>query len=78
MIDISIDNNKNILTADDARKILGVGKTTIYRLLAEKQIQHFYIGKAIRIPKSALIEFIQNSCYNEDATRQSVLPDGSV
>ncbi|MPM08403.1 hypothetical protein SDC9_54715 [bioreactor metagenome] len=69
MTDISLDNINNILTVEDARKELKVGRTTMYKLIVDNKIKHFHIGKAIRIPKSSLIEFVQSSCYNVEATR---------
>lgn len=59
----------DILTPAETAKVLHIGRTTMYRLLKEKQIKSFQIGRKILIPKKYLQEFIANSaevCYNSD------------
>ena len=47
-----------LLTVDEARKRLSVGRTVLYRLLADSSIRSIMIGKSRRIPVQALEEFV--------------------
>lgn len=51
----------DVLTPMEAAKILHIGRSTIYNLLAEKEIRSFRIGSKILIPKSFLQDFIAKS-----------------
>lgn len=56
-----IDELPDVLTVQQVRQTLGIGRTAVYRLLEEQKIRCFKIGNAYKIPKSSLTEFIQNS-----------------
>lgn len=47
-----------IITIDELCDILMIGKNLAYRLLTEKKIKAFRIGKKWRIPKSSVEQFI--------------------
>ena len=42
----------------DAATFLGVGRTTIYKLLNSGELESMYVGAARRIPLSTMREFI--------------------
>ena len=50
-----------IITIDELCDNLMIGKNTAYRLLTEKKIKAFRIGKKWRIPKSSVNRFIQEN-----------------
>lgn len=50
-----------IITIDELCDILMIGKNLAYRLLTEKKIKAFRIGKKWRIPKSSVEQFILDS-----------------
>lgn len=52
----------DVLTVHQAREALGVGRTGIYKLIDQGLLKCFKIGNAYKIPKSALIEYVTNSC----------------
>lgn len=52
----------DVMNVHHLRKALGIGRLGAYRLLEEKKIQSFKIGNTYKIPKSALIDYIKNSC----------------
>ena len=52
----------DILTVHHAREALGVGRTGVYKLIDQGLLKCFKIGNAYKIPKSALIEYVTNSC----------------
>ena len=41
--------------------ILGIGKNTAYELVRSKQIYSVKIGRQLRIPKQALIDYLTTS-----------------
>lgn len=51
----------DVLTPMEAAKILHIGRSTIYQLLAQGEIRSFKIKTKILIPKSFLQDFIAKS-----------------
>ncbi len=62
-----IQNYPDVLTPDEVRQILGIGKNAVYDLLKSGQLKSLKIGKLYRIPKNYLLGFLGVSCYNEVA-----------
>lgn len=52
----------DVLTVQQVRQALGIGRVGVYKLLDSGGIRCFKIGNAYKIPKTALIEYIQQSC----------------
>lgn len=52
----------DIMTVAQVRTALGIGRVGVYKLLESGQIKSFKIGHVYKIPKSALIVFIQANC----------------
>ena len=52
----------DVLTVHQARVALGIGRTGVYKLIDLGLLKCFKIGNAYKIPKSALIEYVTNSC----------------
>lgn len=52
----------DVLTVQQVRQALGIGRVGVYKLLDGGNIRCFKIGNAYKIPKTALIEYIQKSC----------------
>jgi excisionase family DNA binding protein len=50
--------NKQLLTIDEARAILQVGRNVMYSLI-KTGLPHIKVGKQIRIPANALGEWVQ-------------------
>ena len=57
---------QDLLTITDLQSILGVGRTTAYRLINDGTIKHIRIGKIIRIPKICMLDYMLFSCYPEN------------
>lgn len=51
----------DVLTPMETAKILHIGRSTMYRLLAEEEIRSFKVGTKILIPKTFLQDFIAKS-----------------
>lgn len=54
-------NYPDIMTVQQAREALGVGRPGIYQLIRSGALRCFKIGNAYKIPKTALIDYIQRS-----------------
>ena len=52
----------DVMTVHQAREALGVGRTGVYKLIDQGLLKCFKIGNAYKIPKSALIEYVNGSC----------------
>lgn len=51
----------DVMTVQQVRKALGIGRTAVYRLIENHEIDCFMIGNAYKIPKTRLIEFVQRN-----------------
>ncbi len=57
-----------LLRADEAAVALGLGRSTIYELLASGKLPAIRFGRAIRVPKAALEAWIrEQTAANVDA-----------
>ena len=52
----------DVMTVHQAREALGVGRTGVYNLIDQGLLKCFKIGNAYKIPKTALIEYVNSSC----------------
>ena len=48
----------DVLNFEQFRKSLGLGRNKAYELLHNKEIQHFRIGSYYKIPKIAVVNYI--------------------
>jgi excisionase family DNA binding protein len=67
------ENYKDIVSVDDLKEMLGIGKSSAYALLKNKEIKHVKVGKKYIIPKQAVIGFINSMCYNGEQMSNSRL-----
>ncbi|WP_455581259.1 helix-turn-helix domain-containing protein [Dysosmobacter sp.] len=50
----------DVVNVDQLREMLGgIGPKAAYKLLHDRKIMYFKIGKAFRIPKQSVIDFLQ-------------------
>jgi excisionase family DNA binding protein len=47
-----------LLTVDQAAELLGTSASFLRRLIAERKIRFVHVGRCVRIPESALADFI--------------------
>ena len=57
----SFDDLPLALRVEDLMPILGVGRNTAYELVRSGQIRNIRIGRQIRIPKDAVLEYLQKN-----------------
>lgn len=55
----------DVLTVQQVRQALGIGRVGVYKLLGSG-ISCFKIGNAYKIPKTALIDYINQSCKERE------------
>lgn len=55
------DNYPDVMSVQQVRAALKIGRTAVYRLLDSNEIRCFKIGNAYKIPKTSLIEFVQRN-----------------
>ena len=48
----------NLLTVNEAAARLALGRTTVYELIARRELKTIKIGRARRVPESALEQWI--------------------
>ena len=53
-----------LLTVSEAAKQLGIGRSLLYELLAEGQVESIHVGRLRRIPIEALADFIDRQRPN--------------
>lgn len=54
----------DVLTVHQAQTALGIGRISVYNLIESGQLQAFRIGRAYKIPKKALMNFITERGQN--------------
>ena len=54
----------DIMSVNDLRSALGIGRTKAYELINSGDIKSIKVGKSIKIPKIALLDYIRQSGYN--------------
>ena len=53
------ENSPDILTFEETRSALRIGKNTLLELLWNGDIRAFKIGKCWRIPRTELVRYVQ-------------------
>lgn len=48
-----------LLTIPEAAQVLGIGRSTLYELIGTGRVEVVHIGRAVRVPLAALIEFVE-------------------
>lgn len=57
--------DNDILTVDELMELLQIGENYAYKLLNEKRINAFRVGRSWRIPRKSIHEFINESIKRE-------------
>lgn len=61
----SFDELPLLLKVEDLMPVLGIGRNTAYELVKTGQIFSIQIGRQLRIPKQALIDFINKGPHEK-------------
>lgn len=62
-----IHDYPDVLTVEEVKEILQIGRKSAYRLVENNEIQHFRIGTKIRIPKQCLIDYLNKHGAKEES-----------
>lgn len=54
----ALDELPLVLHVEDLMPILGIGRNTAYELVRSGQIRSIKIGRQIRVPRDAVVEFL--------------------
>lgn len=57
----SLDELPVTLRVEELMPILGIGRNTAYKLVRSGRLRSIRVGRQVRIPKNALIEFLENT-----------------
>lgn len=49
----------DVLTVDQVADLLHISKRSVYKLLSDGSIRHRKIGRIYRIPKQAVVEYLE-------------------
>ena len=50
-----------LLTVEEMASVLRIGRNPAYQLVKDGDIQSIRVGRSIRIPRNALIQFVENT-----------------
>lgn len=65
----------DVMNVNQLQKALGIGRSSAYRLLKDGEVGCIRIGNTIRVPKVALINYLQKNtktCYNDNCSGQAI------
>ena len=57
----SLDDLPVTLRVEELMPILGIGRNTVYALVRSGRLRSIRVGRQVRIPKNALIEFLEDT-----------------
>lgn len=58
---MKIDNLPLLLTVHDLALLLRIGRNAAYQLVKDGTIRSIRVGRSIRIPRDALIQFVEST-----------------
>jgi excisionase family DNA binding protein len=63
-----VDGNRLLYSVPEAARLLGVGRTYMFRLIASGEVESIKLGKLRRIPRGALGRYIDRQCPGQAPT----------
>lgn len=60
-MDKDYEHLPQILTVPEVANILRIGRNAAYTLVTDGNIRCVHIGRSIRIPRTALVQFLENT-----------------
>lgn len=62
-INMSVDlTTIEFLTTEQLAKLLGISKTSVYRLIGNRLISFYKLGHNIRFKKADVLEYLEKNC----------------
>lgn len=56
-----LENCSDVMTVEEVKEVLGLGRNTVYNLIRCGKIQSIRIGRQIRVTKAALLRFLNET-----------------
>lgn len=57
----TFENLPLLLTVGEMASVLRIGRNPAYQLVRDGRIQSIHVGRSIRIPRKALIQFVEST-----------------
>lgn len=57
----AFENLPLLLTVEEMASVLRIGRNAAYQLVKGGNIQSIHIGRSIRVPRNALIQFVERT-----------------
>ena len=70
-----LNNYPDVLTVKQLAEILSIGINAAYQMVKAREIGSKRIGRAIRIPKSCVVQYLKSAHYVVGKNDNSRLPD---
>jgi excisionase family DNA binding protein len=67
-----------LLTVKEAAARLALGRTTLYELIARHELKTIKIGRARRVPESALQQWIAQQVHEQDGEAEPTIESPSA
>lgn len=67
---VNFENYPDLLTTDQTRKILQVGKSKMYELIDNKEIKYIKVGRNYRFLKKYITDFLERNSSDFVGNRQ--------
>lgn len=55
-----------LLYVTEAAKMLALSRARVYQMVASGELPHVRFGKAVRVPRAALLRYIERQTVNSD------------
>ena len=59
-----------LLRAEEVARLLGIGRTKTFEMLARGELPVVRIGRAVRVPREALYRWIESRTFQPEDERQ--------
>lgn len=66
---MGVMESAELLRAEEAATLLGLGRSKIYQLIASRAIPVVRIGRSVRIPRTALLRWIEERTESQQLPR---------
>ena len=53
-----------LLTVGEMASVLRIGRNAAYQLVKEGSVQSIHVGRSIRVPRNALVQFVESTQTN--------------
>ena len=57
----AFENLPLLLTVGEMASVLRIGRNSAYQLVRDSNIQSIHVGRSIRVPRNALIQFVERT-----------------